>query len=370
MGTIYQRGRIWWLTWHVNGRRFSETSRSTRKDDARTLLKLREGDNAKGIPVTPRVGKYRYDEAVTDLLNHHKANRPTAERQHKKLKRRIEQHLTPFFGGRKMVALTAADVRAYVARRLDQKAANGTINRELTILKRMFSLAMKAEILFRKPAIELLREDNVRTGFFEPDQYHAVVKRLSPVLADVVTFAYVTGWRVASEVLPLEWRQFDIHAGTVRLDPGTTKNHEGRVISLNADLKLMLERRAKERDALKAKGVIVPWVFWRMVATKGRGSKKAPKRVKAFGKAWATACTNAGCPGRILHDLRRTAVRNMVRRGVPERVAMQITGHKTRSVFERYNIVSEGDLQAAARLLDGVTATISRETATASLGNS
>ena len=89
---------------------------------------------------------------------------------------------------------------------------------------------------------------------------------------------------------------------------------------------------------LKKAGQIVPWVFFRMVAD-GRGGEKHPKPIRAFNKAWKAACIAAGCPGRIPHDLRRTAVRNMVRRGVPERVAMQLTGHKTRSVFERYNIV-------------------------------
>jgi len=148
----------------------------------------------------------------------------------------------------------------------------------------------------------------------------------------------------------LEWRQVDSASGEIRLDPHTTKNDEGRVFYMNDDLRALLKERREEHERLKKAGQIEPWVFWRMVADK-RGGKKQPKRVKAFGKAWTNATQAAGCPGRIPHDLRRTAVRNMVRAGIPERVAMQLTGHKTRSVFERYNIVSEGDLREAARRL-------------------
>jgi integrase len=102
---------------------------------------------------------------------------------------------------------------------------------------------------------------------------------------------------------------------------------------------------------------LLPWVFFRLVA-KGRGGQKQPKRIRAFTKAWRQACLTAACPGRIPHDFRRTAIRNMVRRGVPERVAMQMAGHKTRSVFDRYNIVSEGDLQTAREQLRNLTGTI------------
>jgi integrase len=137
----------------------------------------------------------------------------------------------------------------------------------------------------------------------------------------------------------------------VRLDAETTKNREGRVFPFTADLRTLLEVQHVEHKKLKQAGTIEPWVFWRMVA-EGRGGPKTPQPIIAFGKAWKNACKAAGCPGRIPHDLRRTAIRAMVRSGVPERVAMTLSGHKTRSVFERYNIVSDGDLREAARKLN------------------
>jgi integrase len=142
----------------------------------------------------------------------------------------------------------------------------------------------------------------------------------------------------------------DFKASEVRLEPGTTKNTEGRVFKMTTDLRRLLEEQRDERDRLKKLGKICPWVFFRMVAEE-RGGEKQPQRIISFNKSWANACVAAGCPGRIPHDLRRTAVRNMVRAGIPERVAMKVTGHKTRSVFERYNIVSDGDLSDAAQRL-------------------
>lgn len=156
----------------------------------------------------------------------------------------------------------------------------------------------------------------------------------------------------------MEWRQVDLQTGMVRLDPGTTKNREGRVFPLTTELRALLEaRREATKDLERIHGQIIPWVFFRLVS-KGRGGQKVPEPIRAFGKVWKSACQKGGCPGRIPHDLRRTAVRNMVRAGIPERVAMQLTGHKTRSVFERYNIVSQGDLLNAARLLEGESAKV------------
>ena len=171
----------------------------------------------------------------------------------------------------------------------------------------------------------------------------------------MIRFAYITGWRIASEVLPLEWRHVDFKA---RRGPARRRDDEerrGPRVPDDADLRTLLEAQRAERDELKKAGRSCPWVFFRMVA-KGRGGEKEPRPIMAFNKAWKAACVAAGCPGRIPHDLRRTAVRNMVRAGIPERVAMKMTGHKTRSVFERYNIVSDGDLASAARMLDGIGA--------------
>lgn len=152
-------------------------------------------------------------------------------------------------------------------------------------------------------------------------------------------------------MLPLEWRNVDFTAGEVRLDVGSTKNGEGRTFPFTSELRTLLQAQQVEQERLKKAGHIFPNVFFREVA-EGRGGEKKPRRITSFGKAWKAACRAAGCPGRIPHDLRRTAIRNLVRAGVSERVAMKLSGHKTPSVFARYDITSSSDLQDAARRLD------------------
>jgi integrase len=194
----------------------------------------------------------------------------------------------------------------------------------------------------------MLKERNVRTGFFEREQIDRILTHLPPAIRPAVQFGYITGWRIPSEVLRLQWRHVDFEARVVRLDPHTTKNDEGRTFPFTDALQRLLETQKAEHERLKAEGIICPWVFNRS------NQKVKGKRITTFIKAFRAACTKAGCPGRIPHDLRRTAVRNLVRAGVPERVAMQMTGHKTRSVFERYNIVSECDLVEAAKKLNAL----------------
>ena len=200
---------------------------------------------------------------------------------------------------------------------------------------------MKFEPAYR-PYIAMLQEHNVRAGFFEADQFAAVKGKSPAALQAVAEFAHLTGWRVHSEVLPLKWRNVDLKAGTVSLDVGSTKNGEVRTIYLTAALRdAPGGRRPPLRTLAKAQETITPRLFHRH-----------GKPLRRFYKGWRKACASASCPGKLLHDFQRTAVRNYVRAGIPERVAMAMSGHKTRSVFDRYDIVTPTDLQAAAARLD------------------
>jgi integrase len=362
-----------WLQYRQHGKLMRESSGSTKERVARRMLRSREGDVEHGIPIVPTRDRITFDDAAEDMLNDYRTN---GKRSLKVCERRVKKHLAPFFKGRLLANMTTSDIRAYTAKRqadeiivrkarvvnhadgrreempaVTKPVSNGEINRELTTLKRMFSLAVQADKLTRKPHIPMLQERNTRVGFFEPEQLAAALAHLPEEIQPVIQFAAITGWRIASEILGLEWRQIDMAAGEVKLDPHSTKNGEARTFPFTAELRALLQAREAERDRLKKAGHLCPHVFFREVAA-GRGGDKKPRRIISFTKAWQSACRKAGCPGRLPHDLRRTAVRSLVRAGVPERVAMQLTGHKTRSVFERYNIVSGGDLRDAAARLD------------------
>jgi integrase len=222
-----------------------------------------------------------------------------------------------------------------------------TIRRELGTLTKMLRLAYKNSKLLRLPLLDKPKEGPPREGFFEREQYEAIRRRLPDDLKVAVTIAYTFGWRTQSEVLALERRQVDLEAGTLRLDPGQTKNDEGRIVYLTPELKGLLAGQGARIEALQRRlGRIVPFLFPRL----GKGHRAGQRRGD-FRKAWSTACRAAGVPGMHRHDFRRTAVRNMVNLGVPERVAMKVTGHKTRAVFDRYHIVSPADLEEATRRL-------------------
>ena len=333
------RGKIWWIRYCRNGKRFEESSRSTKKGVALRQLRLREGAVAQGRVVTPAMGRKTVDKILDDLITEQKANgRKSAEH----VKRRVDLHVRPYFGYMRCGEVTTATVNAYIADRLEAGAKPATINRELAALKRAFRLARRASLIMDTPYIPMLREANARQGFLEPEQLAKVIDHLPPYVRPVIEFAAITGWRIQSEVMPLQWKQVDLKAGEVRLEPDTTKNSEGRTFVLGPlrTLREVLEQQWAEHEALKKRGVICPWVFHRN-----------GKRIKIIKHCWDTACKLAGCPGRIPHDLRRTAIRAMIRAGISEHTAMMMSGHKTASVFRRYAIVSTQDLaEAAAKL--------------------
>jgi hypothetical protein len=153
--------RIWWIKYYRNGRQLREGSGSEKESDAKRLLKLREGDIAKGLPVSPRIGRVTIEELLTDLVTEHKAN---GRRSVADVERRIKKHVTPYFGGRRAAAITTADIRRFICARQEANAANAAINRELAALKRAFTLALPAGKLVARPHIPMLEERNVRTA--------------------------------------------------------------------------------------------------------------------------------------------------------------------------------------------------------------
>lgn len=350
MGFLYRpklkgggRSRIWWCKYYVNGRPIRESTGAEKEKEARNVLKDREGRAAAGQPVLPRVDRIRYAEIAADLRRYYQT---TGKRRIKEAETRL-RCLDKFFAGYRVVAISPSTITSYVEARQKQEAANATINRELATLRRMLRLAYKGGKLLRLPVFEMLKEPAPRQGFFERDQYEAVRRQLSPDLQVVAAIAYTFGWRTQSEVLTLERRHLDLEAGTLRLDPGMTKNDEGRIVYLTPELKALLAAQLARVEALqKRTGRIIPYLFPFLAGKVRRGERR-----RDFRKTWITACDDAGVPGRLRHDFRRTAVRNMVNAGVPERVAMKVTGHRTRSVFDRYHIVSPADLQDVARRL-------------------
>jgi integrase len=182
----------------------------------------------------------------------------------------------------------------------------------------------------------MLKENNTKKVFFEHGDFLALRDALPSYLKNFVTFAYKIGWRM-SEITGLTWKQVDLELGIVRLEVGETKNEEARTVYLDEELKQIFNHQWELRKTNKA---LLPYVFL---------NDKGFDKIKRFDKAWKRACKDAKIVVRLFHDLRRTAVRNMVRSGIPERVAMMISGHKTRSVFDRYNIVNDEDLKMAAQ---------------------
>jgi integrase len=227
------------------------------------------------------------------------------------------------------------------------------VNRELAMLRRMLRLGARDGLVVRVPAFDLLREAPARAGFVDETQYRTLARHLRADLRVVVSLGYTLGWRIRSEVLTMERRHVDLATGTLRLDAGATKNREGRIAYLTPELRALLAEQLGRVEVLQRQlGRVIPFVFPHL-AGPHRG-----ERVADFRKAWRQACKRAGLPGLLVHDLRRSAVRNMERAGVPRSVAMKITGHKTESVYRRYAIVSDVDLQDAATRIGTLTGTL------------
>lgn len=378
MGSVFQRGGVWWVSYYHAGRKIRESSGSPKRRAAVNLLKRRHLEMGHGGRPAREAEKVLLSDLRAlidaDYLFHRRRSGRRIGISWKQLARA--------FGEKEPVlAITTPRLAAYVTKRTEEKAAPATIRNELNALKRGFNLARKSGVLLphELPSFPTVTLSNTRSGFFERAEHEAVRAALPPDEGDVCEFLFWSGWR-KGEALGLRWKDVDEKAGIIRIE--TTKSGEPRTLPYSvlpplADL--IAHRRALTDAVQKARGMVVSHVFTR-----------GGERIIAFNRSWSAACVKAGlgqevrrpdtldaggrvikrgklirrAVARIPHDYRRSAARNLSRAGVPERVIMQLCGWKTRSVFDRYRIVAERDLaEGLARLADAPPATTGRKVA-------
>ena len=366
-GGLILRGRIWWCQFYQGGRQVRMSTKTHVRSEALAFLRKAMDSRDKGeVPATD-VKKLRYADLRQALIDSYVAL------GNKSLKERADgtetiaglTALDEFCGfkqgpngdgkvtvtdrGVTATQLTTDFARRFVRERKTEGVGNAAINRSLAALRRMLKLAKREKKIHDVPFIEFLKEPSARKGFLELDQFNELIGLLPTHLRPLVTFLYYDGVRIG-EALQVEWSQVNLDARTIRLEEEQTKGDEARTLPLPSVLVAML-------------------------------NEVTPKSGRVFDgtnlrKEWVTACAAAelgtlteveGRPydplysGLTLHDLRRSAVRNLVNAGVPERVAMKITGHKTRSVFDRYHIVSTEDVTDAMQAVESASLTNGRK---------
>jgi integrase len=350
LGSIYKRGSIWWIKFYHNGRPFRESSGSENYQDAERLLKRRQGEIAVGRFAGLGPERIRVRDLLNMVLDDYRVNE---RRTVYEVALRITRHLIPFFGDLRAADFSTLRLKRYIAERRAEGARNATINRELSIVRRGFRLAAQSDPpkVAYVPHIPKLEENNIRESFLEYDQYLALREALPVHLRCLFVVGYHLGCRLG-ELRSLRRDQVHLDAGEIQLDASQTKTKRPRVLPIYGDMEFWLRWQLED---LQQNWPECPWLFH----YQGR-------RIGGHLKGWKQACQQVGLAGLLFHDLRRTAIRNMVRAGIPEKVCMEISGHTTRSTFDRYNIVSRRDLLLVREKMDSYLARVTGSAGTIS----
>src|SRR3989475_7221085 len=332
-GSIYRRGERWAIEFWKDGVQHRESARTSSEKEAIAHLRKRVDESAQGRYVGPRAERVTVKDLLALVTQDYAT---TGNRSSRTLKFRVAA-LESELGHLRAVAVSSGAIEAYKSKRLGNCKAKATINRELACLRRAYRLASQSRPPLisanRVPTINLYRENNVRQGLVSHEDYLALLARLPDPINDAVTLGYLSGWRRA-EVLGLTWSEVDRTRGLIIPQAERSENRE---LPLSPALAALIEKRWQARLVSDPNG---PRVCDRVFHREG-------EPVRDFRSAWRKAVEAIGQPGLLFHDLRRSAVTNMIRAGVPEQTAMRISGHRTSAVFRRYRIVETKDLLSA-----------------------
>ena len=346
----YEDSSRWVSCYYVNGVEHRESTETSDFKKARAWHKSKLDEIAAGrqglvkvsLPAAKRI-------TVGQLLDDLKTDIALRElKSGYKLQSHMRQ-VREYFGPMRAVAVTSAVVDKYIDKLRAAGKAPATINRYTQVLGAAFTLAAEHRKLTEVPKIRKLPERNVRRVFYEASEVEAVLAGAPEHLKDLLRFFALCGWR-KSEVISLRWSMVDLAAGTITLPD--SKNGRGRVLAISGDLVELMKRREAARIVETSDGDVrvSAYVF-----------HKAARPVGDFKKSWHATLKRAGLSyeekqpdgtmrtvyTRTIHDFRRTAVRNLIRAGVRETVAMSVSGHKTRSMLDRYNIIATDDIREA-----------------------
>ncbi len=354
--------KIYYAQWYENGQAKRVSTGTRVKQEALGVLRRLMGAADQGLPSIADTKKIRYGDLRAALIANY------TEKGNRSLEQRADgtetivglKQLDEFFGfkpakpavdgepadsgnpGVPVTALTTDAARKFAKQRKDEGAGPAMINRSLACLRRMLHIAYEERKIPVVPKIRLQKEPPARKGFLELEKFDALIKQLPTHLRPLITFLYWCGVRLG-EALQIEWEQVDLTKRVVRLEEEQTKNAEPRIVPLPAVLINLLQAiEPKAGRVFDATNLRTEWA--RACAAVGLGTIEKLK--SESGHMWHKYT------GLIVHDLRRSAVRNLRRAGVPENVAMKISGHKTRAVFDRYNIVSTEDISEAMRRVE------------------
>lgn len=335
-GFIELRGAVYYAVLSVNGRRIRESLHTPDPEIAAKRLAAIRRKRERGTYQDPASRRVTIDELLDDLVLHLEVKGAAGHEKSKSTLKAVRRE----FGDLTTSELETAAVERVQRAWLRSGKKPATVNRRLELLRQAYRLAARRTPpkVVAIPHIPLLKVSNARQGFLSPAEIQRLLAAfVDDDVRDFVEWSAWTGMR-PNEIRQLTWAMVDLAARTLHLDPKAAKIRKGRVLALEGPLWTVIQRRLAARRL----GLDPDLVFHR--ASKGRVGVPVQDYRKAFAAAAKKARLRADL---VPYDLRRSALRNMVRAHVDVSVVMKISGHRTRSTFDRYNIVDEEDVRDA-----------------------